>query len=72
MLRCDFMLVSWAATPKSASLTLPDSASRTLAALMSRWILPSAWRYSSPRSSSRQMMAMRASEKLPGLSWKMN
>ncbi len=33
--RCDFMLVSCAATPKSANLTLPDSARRTLAALTS-------------------------------------
>ena len=35
------VLVSCAATPKSASLTFPDAESRTLAALMSRWSFPS-------------------------------
>lgn len=36
--------------------------------LMSRWILPSLWRYSRPRRSSRQTMAMCVSENGPGLS----
>lgn len=69
MFRWDLMLVSWAATPKSASLTLPVSERRTLAALMSLWILPSVCRYEIPRSSSRQTMAMCASLKLAGLSY---
>lgn len=41
---CRSVLVSCAATPKSASFTLPDDDSRTLAALISRWIVPSLWR----------------------------
>jgi len=68
VLRWDLMFVNWAATPKSASLTLPVSESKTLAALMSRWILPSLWRYWMPRSSSRQTMAMCVSLKFAGLS----
>ena len=41
---CLRVVVSWAATPKSASLTFPEADKRTLAALMSRWIVPSLWR----------------------------
>ena len=42
------VLVSWPATPKSASLTSPISLSRTLAAFMSRWSFFSVCKYSSP------------------------
>ena len=31
------------ATPKSSSLTLPSSQTKTLAGLMSRWITPTSW-----------------------------
>jgi len=52
----------------SPSFTLPPALSNTFAALISLWILPSECRYSSPKSSSRQTMAMCVSEKTPGLS----
>lgn len=69
MFRWDLMLVNWAATPKSASLTFPVSDRRTLAALISRWILPSVCRYWIPSSSSRQTMAMCASLKFAGFNY---
>ena len=52
------------------SLTLPEAERRTLAALMSRWILLSpSWRYSRPRRSSRRTMAMCVSLNGPGFNY---
>jgi hypothetical protein len=51
------------------SLTAPVAERSTLAALMSRWIFPSEWRYSRPTNSSLQTIAICASVKTPGLSW---
>lgn len=51
------------------SLTDPSSARRTLAALMSRWILPSECRYDNPISNSRHTMAISLSVNTPGFNF---
>lgn len=51
------------------NLTAPVAERSTLAALISRWIFPSEWRYSRPTNSSLQTIAICASVKTPGLSW---
>mmetsp|Transcript_19221 Transcript_19221/g.59768 ORF Transcript_19221/g.59768 Transcript_19221/m.59768 type:complete len:231 (-) Transcript_19221:492-1184(-) len=53
VVRLSTVLVSSAATPKSASLTSPSSVSRMLPALMSRCSLPIECRYLSPSTVSR-------------------
>lgn len=57
-LRLEMVFVSFAETPKSATLTPPSEVSRTLAALMSRWIFFSPCRYSNAKMSSRRMYAI--------------
>uniref|UniRef100_A0A182J0G7 Uncharacterized protein n=1 Tax=Anopheles atroparvus TaxID=41427 RepID=A0A182J0G7_ANOAO len=58
-------VASHALTPKSAICTVPSSPSRMLPALMSRWIWPLLWKYSSPFSTSFSTVAMVDSSNTP-------